>query len=85
MPHIDTEEVIWNEVDGNVVLLQFTSGAYFMLNEVGSKIWKLLDEGKTIAEIATALQPCYDPSKEILEQDIHDFINHAITKGFVSE
>jgi hypothetical protein len=56
-----------------------------MLNEVGSKIWKLLDEGKTIAEIATALQPCYDPSKEILEQDIHDFINHAITKGFVSE
>lgn len=83
MARIDPDQVIWNEVDGNVILLQFASGDFFVLNDVGSRIWKLLDEGKSLTEAVDILHGEYDVPRERLEQDVDEFMSAAANTGLI--
>src|SRR5438045_2839748 len=35
-------DVVWREIDGEVVLLNVVTGLYYGLDEVGSSVWRLL-------------------------------------------
>jgi len=37
-------DVVWRDVDGEIVLLNVASGQYFGLDEVGSRVWMLLQQ-----------------------------------------
>jgi hypothetical protein len=37
-------DVVWRDVDGEIVLLNVVSGQYFGLDEVGSRVWLLLQQ-----------------------------------------
>lgn len=51
LPHSD---VVWREVDGEVVLLNVVTGQYFGLDPVGSHVWMLLQSvGPTGANLHT--------------------------------
>jgi hypothetical protein len=51
-----------------------TTGETFTLNEIGKKIFKLLQSKKTTDEIVNELVEEYDVDKLTLERDIEDFI-----------
>jgi hypothetical protein len=84
MARINSEEVIWNEVDGDVVALAASSGAYFVLNGAASHIWKLLDQGKSNADIVKELTKLYGVPVATLESDVNAFITQAVSKGLLS-
>ncbi len=37
-------DVVWRDVDGEIVLLNVVTGQYFGLDEVGSRVWMLLQQ-----------------------------------------
>lgn len=37
-------DVVWRDVDGEIVLLNVVTGQYFGLDEVGSRIWLFLQQ-----------------------------------------
>ena len=37
-------DVVWRDVDGEIVLLNVVTGQYFGLDEVGSRVWGLLQQ-----------------------------------------
>lgn len=78
---LDPDKVIWNEVEGKVVVLQMSSGAYFTFNSVGSDIWRLLEKGSSNAEIVATLGKQYDVSGERLQADVEEFVAQLIKKG----
>ena len=45
-----SEEVLSQEVNGETVLLDLEGEAYFGLNEVGTRIWQLLQAEPTVVE-----------------------------------
>ena len=42
-------------LDGKVVLLSIENGEYYNLNEVGSRIWELLEQPRSVAELIERL------------------------------
>ena len=71
------------KIDNQVVILQYETGTYFTLNEVGTNIWQLLEQGQTLQEILDHLAQEYDVSRERLQQDISILIKKLEEKGLI--
>ena len=69
--------------DDEIVLLDMDSGGYYGLNEVGSRIWVLLQEGYTPSEALNALVQEYEVSEEQLRNDMEQFLIALHTRGLI--
>lgn len=74
------EGYLLREVAGSNIVVPVGSGAMdfsgvITLNEVGSFIWKLLENDTTKEEILSNLLNEYDVDKAMAESDIDEFIN----------
>jgi hypothetical protein len=57
-------------LDGGTVILHLGSGTYYGLNAVGSTIWNLIQEARTIAEIHDRLLQQYEADASECERDL---------------
>src|SRR5262245_26156573 len=53
-----------------LVLLDFAAGEYFGLDAVGADVWRGLEAGQAIAEVARAIAARYDVASDQAERDI---------------
>lgn len=60
--------------DGELVILDLSTGEYFGLDEIGTVFWQNLTAGKSPSEVATALSAVYAVSSEQLLQDVLKFV-----------
>ena len=80
-----SKDVLFQEVAGETVLLDLGSEAYFGLDEVGTRIWSLLNDGRNSAEMVAALLEEYDVEREVLEQDVQDLLASLVEAGLVEQ
>lgn len=77
------EYVLFQKVDDEVILLDMTSGEYYGLNDVGSRMWTLFQQGQSAQEVLDALVQEYNVSTERLSNDIHQFLRQLQSRGLV--
>lgn len=70
-------------VGGEAVLLEMSRQCYYSLDEVGSRIWTLLSEGRTPESIVAQLLTEYDTSEAVLRQDLHALLLRLADAGLV--
>jgi hypothetical protein len=66
-----------------VAILNITSGIYYGLNTVGSRIWKLIQEPRTVHEIRDALLEEYEVEPERCEHDVLVLLQELASKGLI--
>ncbi|HYJ78185.1 MAG TPA: PqqD family protein [Longimicrobiaceae bacterium] len=54
---------------GRTVLLDYAGGQYYGLDEVGTRIWELVQGGSTLATIVDRLEAEYDAPRGVLQAD----------------
>jgi hypothetical protein len=64
-------------------ILDLKSGIYFALNAVGARIWKLIQEPKTVNEVRDALLGEYDVGLERCEQDLVILLQGLAAHGLI--
>jgi len=79
-----SSEVLTQEVDGETVILDLKSESYFGLNEVGTRIWQLLQEQEDIQTITETMLNEYDMEEEQLEKDIQNLLTQLNNAGIVT-
>lgn len=67
-------DVVCRELEGEAVLLHLGTGVYFGLNGVGTRIWQLIGEGRTAAEIVDVLALEYDADRATIAADVNALI-----------
>jgi hypothetical protein len=70
--------------DEGIVLCQ-TAGEVLVLNEVGTRVLALLDEGLTTPEMAARLAAEFDADTERLSADLADFLLELRAAGVVED
>src|SRR4051812_15119232 len=50
-----SDDVLFQELQGEAVLLELKTGVYFGLDKVGTRVWQLLGEQATIAGVVDAM------------------------------
>ena len=84
-PHVTVHpSVIYREVGGEVVLLNLQSGVYYGLDPVGSRIWQLLMQERSLDEVCSIMFDEYDVVPEVLRADIEKIVGELSEKGLVS-
>ena len=58
------ESVLFRDLDGEAVLLETATGRYYGLNEVGTRMWSLLQLHGEIEAVCRALLTEYDVPEE---------------------
>ncbi len=78
-PHPD---VVWRLVDGEVVLLNVTSGLYYSLDPVGSRVWALVPaEGTSLGTLRDSLVTEYDAPGDQIDRDLAALFTQLIDTG----
>lgn len=71
---VAVQEQISSDLAGEAVILNLKSGVYFGLNEVGAKIWSLIQQPQSIQGLRDALLTEYDVEPEICDRDLLQLI-----------
>ena len=79
-----SDEVLSQEVNGETVLLDLEGESYFGLNEVGTRIWQLLQSEPTVVETLNTLSDEYDVSRVQLENDVGELLAKLADAGLIS-
>ena len=78
-----TDRVVAAELDDEVVLLDVSSGLYYGLDEVGSRIWTLLNEALDLETIVSRLADEYEAAPDELQSDVVAFVDALAARGLV--
>jgi coenzyme PQQ synthesis protein D (PqqD) len=78
------QDVLWNKVEGDVVILNLESGIYFSLSGVGSRFWELIAEGASRKDAVQRLTAEYKVEAPQLESDLEALLRDLSTEGLVS-
>lgn len=69
--YLPNPEVVSTTLDtGETVLINLTTANYFSLNETGTRIWTLLGEGQSVAEVAAILTAEYAVTAPQAQQSV---------------
>jgi hypothetical protein len=79
-----SDEVLSQQVNVETVLLDLEGEFYFGLNEVGTRIWQLIQAEMTIQDTLDTLSGEYDVSREQLESDVGDLLDKLAGAGLIA-
>ena len=77
-------DVLFQEVSGEMVLLDLESETYFGLDEIGARIWTRLSEGDSPAQIVNRLLDEYEVDRNTLEKDVAALLGSLVEAGLVT-
>jgi hypothetical protein len=64
------DDVLFQKINEEMVLLDMQSGLYFGLNAVAARAWELLSQGQNMRQVCTGLQQEFDVAEAVLEADL---------------
>jgi len=79
-----SSQVLFQALDGEAVLLDLDSEQYFGLDEVGTRIWQLLQDSANLDTAYRTLLNEYDVSAEQLHNDLLNFVGHLSEAGLIT-
>ena len=78
-----SDDVLFQEVGGEAVLLKLASENYFGLDAVGTRIWILLNEDPGLKRAFDILSDEYEVETEVLERDLLALVERMADAGLV--
>ena len=84
----DTSSCVTRVIAGETLIVPIAGGvadleAIYTLNEVGSRIWALLEQPMTIGRIADLIRTEFDVSADVAARDVAEFVEMLRGAGLV--
>lgn len=79
------EDVLFQELQREAVLLNLKTGVYLGLNEIGTRIWQLLQEDGALSRVVEVMLQEYDVSEDKLTHDLLDLVSQMEKQGLLAE
>jgi hypothetical protein len=81
-----SEDVVAREVSGEFVLMDLESGTYFGLNQVGSRIWKAVEEApSSLAALCDIVEAEFDAPRDVIERDVAELAKDLLEQGLITK
>lgn len=79
------DNVLFQEVDGEAVLLSLDEGCYYGLDELGTRIWKLIDQDLDSEQVVAAIVEEYEVEPEQARRDLDAFLSDLEQSGLIQQ
>ena len=77
------DAVLARQVGEETVMLDLAKGTYFGLEPVGARIWQLLGQGMTLAQVCEVMISEYDVAPADIERDVLDLVQDLASQGLI--
>jgi len=74
---------VWAHIDDEVVMMSLKQNGYFGLDDIGSRVWFLISEPITIAELHTHLMEEYEVDAKTCETDLLNLLNSLAEQNLI--
>lgn len=71
--------------DGDSVLLDLKKRRYYTLNETGSRVWQLVEDGMALSGIITAITEEWDVTAEEAKVHVENLLSDLEDQGLVED
>jgi len=71
---VATKDQVSCDLAGEAAILNLKNGVYYGLDPVGARIWNLIQEPKTLAQIRETILAEYDVEPDRLNADLHSLL-----------
>jgi len=79
-----SSDALFQEVSGEIVILDLKSESYFGLNEVGARIWQLMKEHQELQKVYDVMLQEFDVEACQLRGDMQDLLGELFKAGLVT-
>lgn len=79
-----SEDALFQEMDGEAVILDLRSSSYFGLDEIGTRFWQLLQSNADVQHACDTLLDEYQVDKNQLESDVQELIAQLVAAELVN-
>ena len=80
---VTASNAISTDLEGEAVILDTAASEYYSLNEVGTRIWTLLQEPRTLEEIVDALLEEYSVDRDRCEKDARALLDEMVDMDLI--
>jgi hypothetical protein len=78
-------EVVFQEIEGELVLLDLDAGSYYALDEVGARCWELILEHDDLDGVVAAMLAEFEVDEATLRADLDVLFGQLRDAGLVTE
>jgi hypothetical protein len=80
---VAAREQVSAEVEGEAVILNLADGVYYGLDGVGARVWEMLREPRSLAELRDAITAEYDVDAETAWRDLLELLGDLSARRLV--
>jgi len=80
---VATKQQVSCDLGEEAAILNMKNSVYYGLDPVGARIWQLLQQPRSIAEIRDVIASEYDVSADRAESDLRELIGKLLSEGLV--
>ena len=80
---VNSPQVIFENIDGELILVHMENGAYYTTDEVGAALWDLIETRYTLSEIQEGLASQFEAGPEEIEAATLSFIARLIEEDLI--
>jgi len=77
------DDVLFQELQGEAVLLNLKTGVYLWLDQIGTQIWQLLQADGSLGKVSEVILREYDVTPEKLTRDLVNLVAQMEQQGLV--
>lgn len=78
-----TQGQVSSNLNDEMVILHVKTGSYYGLNDVGTRVWNLVQETTTAAAVRDVILSEYDVAQSKLEHDLQALLSDLYRKGLI--
>lgn len=72
---VQSKKILASAIDGEVVMMSIEAGTYSALDAIGSVIWDILKEPRSVSDICEILMERYEVERDRCEEEVLAFLN----------
>ncbi|MCP4397030.1 MAG: lasso peptide biosynthesis PqqD family chaperone [bacterium] len=75
-----SKELMVSGLDGDTVMMDIERGGYFGLNKIGSRVWELIEEPRSVSAVCDTLIEEFEVEREQCEQEVISFVTWLVRR-----
>lgn len=75
--------MVTSNIDGEVVMMSVENGEYYGLDEIGTRIWDLLENSLSVSELVDKLTEEFEVEKDDCTRDTLEFLNDLLARNLL--
>lgn len=77
------DDLTWQELDGEIVVLDLRSSKYYVINGSGTRLWERLAANASTEDLALELETTYALPPATAREHVSDFVSDLERKGLL--